>query len=274
MKNIAYSLIMTFLFGILCPSYQAYASGKEFSIVLEKQQNRAKLNDDLVIRLSNSKTFESLYNAMFIFGFLASDKLLTKTVEQQKLIFNNLEQLTNTKEANFNDLFSAFDLQENKLLGERVNKTKEKLRIEFPDLFVLDQVEGNEVITKAIEKGNFENKAYILLDGNECIANAEKSRTICQTQNKWYKYVAGGVVKGCIVAALVCFAGAIVFSFGTAGAGTPVALLGIFTGCALTAGGIFAAFNNTLTACDTAYNGAENNCLTRFGNTITGGGAN
>lgn len=266
MKNIAHTLCMLLLFGILCPSYQAYANGKEIAITLEKQQNRAKLNEDLVDRLANSKTFLLHISTLYNINSSINHILMYKNEKEINDIKNNIEDLrtTNPKNINNNIVFDKIGFKVSKNTNEIITEQKKKLISEFPDLFLLDQAKREEIIIKAIEKGDILSKALMFLGAKEvCYQTADNVYAGCATSKLVLAAVAIAGATYCIKLSLAC-AVAVPLA-----APAYIALAGVCIAAAASFVGVLTISSN----CTTAHKNEIDICVSKYGSLI-GEGAN
>ena len=263
---------MTFLFGMFFPSYHAYANGSKHI----EFENKIMFNDDLVDKLSVSKTFEKFYNKAFILSITLSANLAVNTEGQNEAIKLKLVEINDKKtftEAGNLEAYKILgfeNIPEIKIFDSKLNELKIKLQREFPELVIMNKDELNRTLKSAIEKGGLESKAITLLTRDECYANAGNLYSDCLTQPSWFLKV----VKRC---AIVCFVGAIACAIlGTAGTASAViaagcgTLFGIcFTGCGAAFG---LGISNISGECTDQYNARQTACINQFG-VETGGGA-
>lgn len=269
MKNIAHSLLLTLLFGIFFPSYQAYASGKKFSIALEKQKIN---NDNLVDRLANSKTFEYYFTSVYYICMITQANLSTKNEKQIKEFSKKIEDLQKIENYTFEDISNKTDLKINKDFNEKFVKIKQKYLTEFSDLFLLDEQQKVSILERAVEKGNLFDKAKLaVVDTQSCFDTSNTSYANCMTKGANLGKVATILAFICAGAVFLCLAE---LTFGTstvAAVGIVVTAFGFCLGAAAT------ALNNvyggsTDSNCASALNSNLNSCVLQYG-PLTFGGA-
>ncbi len=266
MKNIAYSLCMTFLFGILCPSYQAYAKGKEASIALQKAQNKAKLSEDLIDKLASSKFFQSYYNTIFVIASYSSLSLSNKSEKKLKEITSKLEKISNKDLISDEDgVLEILGFNTDKNLNNTLNILKVKLNNNFPELISMNEIDKKEVIEAAIIKGNLESKALILLSKDQCYNDAANLFTKCTSGSKWWSATAAIACVICLTALVACLA---VTAFATAGTGAvalAAALLPYTKLCITATLGMFNLSASFSTTCVDQNNVRVQSCVTQYG---------
>lgn len=232
MKNIAYSLIMTVLFGSIFPSAQAYANGKK-NIEFKNTYNTSIVNEDLVDKLAKSKFFESFYNQCAILSYHMATSVSYKSEKDRQMIAEKINQLnSSTTKSNESD-----NIEMLKLVGfdnpddfsdfdKRLSNLKIKLNNEFPQLLMLNHADVEIVMTKAIQKANLESKFSILLSKNQCYDDAHGEYTRCVSGAKWWRTAAviGGII--CAVAVVACYFGTLVIPGGAAATGAFITLMG------------------------------------------------
>jgi hypothetical protein len=271
MKNIAYSLIMTFLFGSFFPSYQAYAKGNNTFATMQKAQLNTKLNDDLVNKLASSKTFEAYYYSLFTLAMYSALSLSNKSEKQLEQVSLQLEQIVDKKDNN-NNVYAALGLEVDKAFTLKTDELEIKLKNEFPALTVMDENQIKEVVNRAIVKGDLEAKAMAFGVRDDCFNNAAKEYTKCTTGSKWWSATAAIACGICVAALIACV---LVTAFATAGTSAvafAAALLPYTKICistTLTMFGLSGQFNTT---CDIQNKIRVESCVTAYG-VFNGGGA-
>lgn len=293
MKNIAYSLIMTFLFGSFFPSYQAYANGTKH-IEFNKIQNKTILNEDLINKLAVSKVFENYFNATAAIAYNIAVSYEFKS-EEQKLEINN--KFKNVYQNN--EIKSTIDLDKEALaMAVKTNTSpddinqfdkqmfilKNKLFSQFPELAKANQLDLRNIIDGAILKGGLMEKftKNVVDAGSDCRKDAVNKYDKClRPRATWYQALLITGVVLCFIGALICVgigataAGAITVV--TGGAGAPVAApiasgcLALFTTCYTGLGIAFGTSHNPTPDCDTYFNNLLKTCIMVNGITYGGG---
>ena len=215
MKNIAYSFIMIILFGSLFPSAQAYANGKKY-IQFNKIQNKTILNDDLVDKLVNSKNFEAYCYSFFILGTLTFNNLSSKTEKQLKETISKLENSKNGNDIKLSYENDILGFKINKEASEKLNELSKKFRSEFSELAFLTKEQVENVVAKALVKGDMINKFIAFADSESCAVDALNNHTKCIADAKWFKVAAGACTVVGVIAIIVCGVALSAVSAGTA----------------------------------------------------------
>jgi hypothetical protein len=284
MKNIAYSLCMIFLFGILCPSYQAYAKGSEVSIGLEKIRVKKILNNDLIDKLAASKVFEQFYYKTFIFSAYASLNAVTKSEKELQIESKKVEKLSNKNAITSNDVSEIYETLGFKYDAGMQNflaKTHEltiRLSKEFPELGTLNKDEVEFIMQSAITKANLEAKATMELTKDECFKNARVKYYQCISYAFWctIAFVALGAV--CLAAFIACLVIAGLIETATAAVTTsPIPLtfsvafarllLPYALSCVTFAAGALGVqdYSTPYARCNEELNSLTANCVAEFG---------
>lgn len=271
MKNIAYSLIMTFLFGTFFPSYQAYANGKK-NIEFSKTYNYSILNEDLVDKLANSKTFEKFYNLTYMFSAYSVSMLSHKSNEELELLKLKAIELENKNGLSASDTIEIYKLfgyeNSERILGfeANMNKLMTNLKNQFPDFARLNKIEAKEVIEKAIYKGDFATKAALLFDMDQCYDDANKSYSKCMSNTFWAEVILVATCAICIGAVVACLYVAAATTAGAAAVAFAAQLLPLAKTCVQTLSKAIlgVAASGTVT-CDTSYHFKISACAQLYG---------
>ncbi|MFV8353353.1 hypothetical protein [Flavobacterium sp. XS2P14] len=273
MKNIAYSLTITFLFGMFFPSYQAYAKGNNSFATLPKMQFNTKFTDDLVNKLSLSKTFAAYYYQLHTIAVYTSTALSTKSDAQLNQVSSRIEQIIEKKDNNIDNLYSELGLIVDKDFTTKTNDLLVKLKSEFPSLTAMSESQLSDVINKSIIKGDLLNRAVAFDARNNCYDNANSAFAKCIAGRNWYAKLVGAVAVICVAALIVCLA---VATFETGGAGAIAFAEALKPGTILCIKYAVAAFTTDAVAvtveCDQDNAVRISNCHAQFGS-LTGGGA-
>lgn len=273
MKNIALSLTMTFLFGMFFPSYQVYAKGNNTFAATKNLQLNSKFSDDLVDKLSLSKTFAEYYYQLHSIAVCTSMSLSTKSDAQLNQVSSRLEQIIEKKDNNIDNVYSAIGLNVDKDFTTKTNDLLVKLKSEFPSLTAMSESQLSDIINKSIIKGDLTNRAVTFDARSDCYDNANNAFARCIAGRNWYAKLVGAIAVVCVASLIVCLA---VIAFETGGTGAvafATALKPLTISCIKYAVGAFAAEAIAVTAeCDQDNSVRINNCHAQFGG-LTGGGA-
>jgi hypothetical protein len=274
MKNIAHSFIMIFLFGIICPSYQAYAEGKVVSIIIEKEQKKIKLMVDLSDKLATDKVFEELFNKIFILSIYTNINLSLQSEKEIERIKERVEVIKSKNEITFSDgdevykLLGFNDSNMTTTFDKKVENLKTKLKQSFPELTLLTDDEFKNVATSAIEKGNLQSKAEALLTRDECFQNARNAYAINSTTPFWGRGAVIALIVVCLIAVIACAVVLVIFTAGAA-FGAATAMLPYSAGCVGAAGVFYGlAAAAVQERANTIFTNSNTSCLDQFGGSL------
>lgn len=276
MKNITYSLIMTFLFGSFFPSYQAYANGTKH-IELNNTFNSSSINDDLVDRLANSKDFEKLYNHlswMVIFSNANISGMSAKELEETRKeleILSNKKEITQDDDLNISKTLGFQDYDNYKSFNTQFDKLRTSLVKYFPELALMNEINQKDVYERAIIKGNLTSKFMSLISKQECFDAANKEYGGCVTGGRWFRAAVGIITVVCAVVTLVC---AVITSGLSAGATIPawIASYGpLVASCAAIGSGYFLYTPQATVTCMNQLKTKLEICVIEHGRLLAGG---
>lgn len=271
MKNIAYSLIMTFLFGTFFPSYQAYAKGNNTFATMQKVPLNIKLNDDLVSKLASSKTFEAYYYSLFILARYSALSLSNKSEKQLEQVSLQLKQIVDKKDNN-NNVYAALGLDVDKTFMLKTDELQVKLKNEFPALITMDENQIKELINNAVAKGDLEAKAMAFGARDDCFNDAAKEYTKCTSGTKWWSATAGLACAICVTALVACLLATAFATAGTSAALFAAALLPYTQKCIVATLSMFNLSTGFNSVCDSQNTVRVEGCVTAYG-ALTAGGA-
>lgn len=293
MKNIAYSLIMTVLFGSFFPSAQAYANGNKYT-EFNRVYNSSFLNEDLINKLAVSKVFESYFNATAAISYNIAVSYEFKSEAQKSEIINKFKNVYQN-----NEFKSTIDLDKEALaMAVKTNTTaddivqfdkqmfilKNTLFNQFPELAKASGSDLRNIIDSAISRGGLIGKftKNVVDAGSDCRQNAVNKYDKClRPQATWYQSLLITGVVLCFIGALICTAlgataaGAVTAVTGGAASAVaaPIAsgCLALFTTCYSGLAIAFSTSHNPSTDCNAYFENLLKTCIMVNGITYGGG---
>lgn len=219
MKNIALSLSLVFLFGLFFPSAKAYSNHNNYVLDVNLQ-SKFSLNDNLINRLATSKTFEHYFYSLFTIGSITVSNMSMKTEKNLKESLEKLEIIKNKENATISDFTGLADFKIDKESIRILNDYAEKFKIEFSELLLMSSEQKEDILNKAIIKGDLVNKARtVFADMESCKKDAVREYVYCMNHNSWVRYALATCV---IVGFMAILLTALVLTASTAGSGAAV----------------------------------------------------
>lgn len=214
MKKIAYSLLMTFLFGSFFPSYQAYANGRKFLIALEDQKNiRSKENSDLIDALSKNANFKEYFLLVNVYCYNLSLRVEDGILKDKKTlkILENFDNSAIVEKEKVSKLLGFEDYTQNSQYSYKLSELGKNLLSTFPILKQLDKTEVESILSAAATKGDFAAnfKKYVITDADydACNLKARNDLNACKSAKQpfhWYKWAALATALVCVAAFVAC----------------------------------------------------------------------
>jgi hypothetical protein len=208
MKNIAHSFILIFLFAILCPSYQAYAEGKEASNRCQKEYNKKLLIKELGHSLSTDKVFEQLFYNLAALQFINEVNYIGLPEIEKNAMTSKIDLLIandgNVSENEFkttSDLMNFQNTTDAEAYTKSILASLVFLKMKYFDFYDLDKYALQQANEIAINEGNLVEKfnTKIIESKEECFERIKRGYDNCLTAGSWYKYAMLGASFICYV---------------------------------------------------------------------------
>ena len=203
MKN---NFINTILFIIISVKSFAFNS-KENSIKIDNNLN--KEHELIVDKLLSTKEFENLildYSIISMSVGLSAmgdpEKMNEKAKKIDEILKTPYEYLTLEKK---HEVANLMGYDDSKALENRINQMQEKkVKIQnlVPELSILPDVEKQEIINKALEKGKILEKIEASYLETDCVKKCTNDWYSCKRLNNVWRYVALGIMVVCFAAYL------------------------------------------------------------------------
>jgi hypothetical protein len=252
MKNIAHSLIMIFLFGILCPSYQAYAEGNKF---LQKNINdiaiKKSVKENLAENLVADKNFVNFYiymsTSIAIIDINSNLGSNNATNDIKQFASNNDGSTYNTlnddKKNQLADIVGFKNANEMDKSNQYITWSINRLKTNFPAINQLSEDELEEVFLAVGSNLNIEEKLEKNLEDSaktKCYADAKAEQIDKLEGRSLLKSTLHAINIFCIGALIACVITAVILINAGSGGAALAPTIALLAALGLSAG-VFSA---------------------------------